>query len=296
MKKLLFMGIMLISLFASMAAAAERPAAFSFVIPSPVVYDVPFSVQLQVDTDGFNFIDYDLSTGTSDGSATFSGVTRADQFQLVSVLSGLQDGGAYYRVRTETNGGVFSASSARTLLTYNDVKISGIGEGGTTFVLQTVPLRTVTSDTAGDTFAISSNSASVTALLSRCGDSVVGYEDINSDGIKQQTESQEACDDGNTVGGDGCAADCRYIDLGYSCTFTNFGGRDGRCTPLNPVDYALVRITAILKQQCYPLMSQAPTFPNNLRYNCEDDGVSARAITSRLKYQLIGGVLLELFQ
>ena len=29
--------------------------------------------------------------------------------------------------------------------------------------------------------------------------------------------SDEACDDGNTVSGDGCAADCKSVDSGYSC-------------------------------------------------------------------------------
>jgi fibro-slime domain-containing protein len=35
------------------------------------------------------------------------------------------------------------------------------------------------------------------------------------DGVRSQ---DEACDDGNTTGGDGCAADCLTVDPGYSCT------------------------------------------------------------------------------
>src|SRR4051812_26163579 len=35
----------------------------------------------------------------------------------------------------------------------------------------------------------------------------------------------EACDDGNTMNGDGCAADCKTVEPGYSCpSAQGFGG------------------------------------------------------------------------
>src|ERR1700690_2593700 len=43
----------------------------------------------------------------------------------------------------------------------------------------------------------------MTATHSVCGDGVRGAD--------------EACDDGNTVSGDGCAADCLTVEPGYSC-------------------------------------------------------------------------------
>ncbi|HEY0841028.1 MAG TPA: myxococcus cysteine-rich repeat containing protein [Vulgatibacter sp.] len=46
----------------------------------------------------------------------------------------------------------------------------------------------------------------------RCGDGIVG--------------EGEACDDGNTSGGDGCSADCRTIEVGWTCAAP---GSD--CTP-----------------------------------------------------------------
>ncbi len=46
--------------------------------------------------------------------------------------------------------------------------------------------------------------ASFTTIHSVCGDGVRGPD--------------EACDDGNAVGDDGCAADCHSVDPGFSCT------------------------------------------------------------------------------
>ena len=41
-----------------------------------------------------------------------------------------------------------------------------------------------------------------------------GEPGVCGDGI---LDDDEACDDGNTVDGDGCSADCKYVDEGFSC-------------------------------------------------------------------------------
>ncbi len=46
------------------------------------------------------------------------------------------------------------------------------------------------------------------------GGSFVSHS-VCGDGVR---DSDEACDDGNAVGGDGCAADCHSVDPGFSCT------------------------------------------------------------------------------
>jgi len=64
--------------------------------------------------------------------------------------------------------------------------------------------------------------------LDRCGDGVLG--------------ETEACDDGNTVGGDGCSSDCRTVEFGYTCMLPGddcvssvcgdgFVGGDEECDP-----------------------------------------------------------------
>ena len=40
----------------------------------------------------------------------------------------------------------------------------------------------------------------------------LGSLDVCGDGIRAATE---ACDDGNTVGGDGCSADCQKVEFGF---------------------------------------------------------------------------------
>ena len=46
-----------------------------------------------------------------------------------------------------------------------------------------------------------------------CGDGVVDTA-ANTTSI----DAEEACDDGNTTGGDGCAADCSAVESGYTCS------------------------------------------------------------------------------
>jgi len=43
-----------------------------------------------------------------------------------------------------------------------------------------------------------------------CGDG------IKSNGPKN-TDMREACDDGNTISGDGCSSDCKTVEVGYEC-------------------------------------------------------------------------------
>lgn len=51
-------------------------------------------------------------------------------------------------------------------------------------------------------------------------------EDICGDGLTPSIN--EACDDGNTVSGDGCSSTC-YIETGYKCTYDKTTGGISTC-------------------------------------------------------------------
>lgn len=51
----------------------------------------------------------------------------------------------------------------------------------------------------------------------RCGDSI--RDDAEAGGIAAPNTSQEKCDDGNTVSGDGCQNDCNFVEAGYECPY-----------------------------------------------------------------------------
>ena len=279
-QKLLIIPLLLL-FFAPLAIAAD--ADFTFSIPEKIVYDVPFPVQLHVNSHGVSFIDYDLSVGTNNGKALFSpGVQRVDQFQLVGGLSGPQENGLYYRVRTETNGNTLATAAPSNLLTLSNVRVSGTLDCGFTFILRSVPQKMLTAAQSGVDFTITSQDSTVVIpQLSLCGDGVVGYVDSNQDGIKQSSENNEACDPA-LLGGDGCSADCRYIKSTHkiqgqtslaSKFACDFGSRDCTLQPLLAQDRLLAKLNAIFnipadvsdqKPSCFPYVGHpdAITFEN----------------------------------
>lgn len=255
--KRLFMSFLLVVVVA--AAVQAQTASFSFVVPAKVIFDVPFSVQLQVHTEGEEFIAYDLSVGTDTQQATFgNGLSRGDSF-LLNALT--QNNGQSYRVVTDTNGNVMKTSAPTTLLTFTDVRFQGTGTGGT-FILLAQP-RKIIHSTAGKSYTLSLiDSSIITPSLSTCGDGVVGYDDANSNGIKDSGETNEACDDGNDAGSssadnyaankDGCSADCKVIDIGYACTNTAFGSSNSACTKMDKVELFRTKMNAFFAGQCFP--------------------------------------------
>ena len=237
--------------------AAAQEAAFTFVLPSPVIYGVPFAAEVQVDSDNINFIDYDLSVGSSSNRVSFSAaqLSRADPFQLAAALSGSPGGGASYRVRTETNGNVMSSSAATRLFTLSNLYLSG--QEGTDAngleLLFSATSQSITAAQSGTTFTLQpEESMSFSPEISVCGDGVVGYADTNSNGIEDEGESREACDDGNGVDKDGCAAQCDYVELGWECRNTEFGQRQSECTKLQAREFLIQKVTALVNGECYP--------------------------------------------
>ncbi len=263
MKRLLLLGMALMMV---VSLAAAQTADFNFVVPTPIIYDVPFDVQLQVNTDGEEFIDYDLSVGSTSGQVTFSsGLRRADPFQFVESLSG-PHGGASYRVRTETNGNTMTTSVLTTLFTLTNIKFQGTAPAAS-FTLLPLPQRSITPATSGRTFTITApDSISITPQLSSCGDGVIGYIDANNNGIEDLGEKREACDTAVSGGADGCSAACDYINLGWKCTNTDFGSRNSVCTQLTPQQFFLEKTTALINAECYPKAEH----PDALY--CKEDG------------------------
>ena len=80
----------------------------------------------------------------------------------------------------------------------------GAGSGGASFLGGGVGAATVDAATTPVFDALdNSDRVLMTSHMSKCGDGV--------------RTSDEACDDGNTASGDGCAGDCRSVESGYSC-------------------------------------------------------------------------------
>ena len=64
----------------------------------------------------------------------------------------------------------------------------------------------------------------ITASVTHFSDFVV-VEDFATCGDSKR-EVGEMCDDGNTASGDGCAADCSVVEIGYTCSGGSSGGPD----------------------------------------------------------------------
>jgi hypothetical protein len=75
MRKLIFITLSLLLL--SLVNAAEFPATFSFTTSPMIVYDVPFLVNLNVETAGQSYIDYDL---------TVQGTNNIEEMTLLLIL------------------------------------------------------------------------------------------------------------------------------------------------------------------------------------------------------------------
>ncbi len=250
--KLTIILTLFVILLAPWALAETGDADVGFTFPTPVVYDVPFPMDVQVNSHNVQFIDYDLSVGSDNNKAIFTaGLSRADNFQFVSSLSGPQGNGATYRVRTETNGNTFTSNQAKRLFSLSNVKFTGIQQGGSKIVLKSAPQKTVTAVPGSTITAVNGvDSVLITPSLSTCGDGVVGYFDADSDGVKDTNEKEEACDTG-AVQVTGCHA-CEYIEIGYKGTNCWFGS--GLCVvdKMDARELLREKLNALLSNQCYP--------------------------------------------
>ena len=264
MKKLLLVGIALLLSFAVLADHTRNTVADSamitFSVPSPVVADVPFSVDVLVNAANGHtpFTEFDLSFTP----AIFTGHQR--NLFTVHPSTGIYATG--YRYSTTATGITMSSStSGTTLLFFLDANVQGI----TPFQvgLDTTQIHTITASIGYDALTVTSTpSASITPAPSVCGDGVVGYFDTgtgaNTDNGRQDAgELPEACDSISS----GCVG-CQYIAIGYKATLCGFGSRTCQVTPLSPRDLLREKLNALLDGTCYPV---APTAHPNPLY-CED--------------------------
>ena len=244
----------LILILITLPLALAQDAQISITPPSPVIYDVPFTAVISVNSHNVEFIDYDLSIGSSNNDVVFgTGLKRVDPFQ-VSSLTGSEQ--TYYRVRTETNGKVMQTNSLLPIFHLTKLSITGTSKVSTSLTLQFTPQRTITPATSGMSFANIQevSSQTITPKLSSCGDGVVGYFDTNSNGVKDTGDANEACDCGTDPTAEclaGCY-ECRYIKLGYKGTDCHFGSRSCKVVEMDPGQFFLEKTTALINGECYP--------------------------------------------
>ncbi len=244
------MVILALLVASALASAVNSNADITFVVPTPVVYDVPFGVDVMVNSGNAAFIDYDLTVGTSDDRATFgAAISRGDSFQYVPALSGPQGGGNTFRVRTETNGNTYSSNAAQRLFLLSDVAFKGKPdvESGSRIVLKDAPLQQITAAPGVAAFIIQGHDSDlITPVLSACGDGVIGYFDADGNGRKDAGEAEEKCE-----GAAGCHV-CQYVEIGYKATNCGFGSRNCVIQAMEKKDLAVGKFTALMNKECYP--------------------------------------------
>lgn len=258
--KLIFLVVLLSSITLVMAAAPQ--AKVTFTVPTAVVYDVPLGVNVNLDTHGAQFIDYDIVVTTDTQKALFNSHSGGAFTNELS-LTGVKEGGISYRYYTNTDGTTL-VKTGDTLFTLTGVKFTPASIGDTRFTLQSGKVTPPT----GEAFEVTSEASMVVKpQLSVCGDGVVGYEDINRNGVKDAEDNPEACDEGVNQGKGGCADDCTYVTLGYIGNNCGFGSYSCMVTALSAREFFLQKITALINGECYP---------NNVhpeRMYCDDTGV-----------------------
>ncbi len=252
----------------TLADAAVNPD-----IANSVVADVPFSTMASMNTNGINILSYNLYVTSNNPLLRYSGAIRGELFPQndLDANNGPQDGGITYRYQVKPKVGYdANAAEFRSLFTLA-AQVEGLGPAVISLKTnpQTIhPDNVVTPSEAGRSAQIRQEALAVQPVLSRCGDGVVGYYDdgaaggILNNGIKDGGEKDEACDDGNTVGSsadekyaskkDGCSSDCRFVDIGYQCSNTQFGSRRSVCAPIPPKQLLIEKITALVGEECYP--------------------------------------------
>jgi hypothetical protein len=88
--------------------------------------------------------------------------------------------------------------------------------------------------------------------ISACGDSVVGYNDVNENGIRDNDEWIEACDG---TAESGCIENCQFIEVGYKVapnSNCDFGSRNCQLTEMTPEELLKAKLNALIDGQCYP--------------------------------------------
>jgi len=265
-------GLILILFSVSMVMAATEGGLY-IQVPTPVVKGIPFNLNLEI------------KTTFQDGVAVKAG--SADLY-LIGV-SGMQsnlpsnrvtnDNYFLRRITPERNGYVSGSLTVWNFYlptTLLPEEVTGNFKQECEATLENKILTTLkvtlpdTERTEQYTFSINPDNTRIT----KCGgDNLVWVADpktirptdsICGDGVVDTRAGyNEKCDDGNTNDEDGCAADCKYVELGWTCVNTNFGDRydpTKPCTRMSATDLFLAKAKSILNKQCYPevILSQLP--------------------------------------
>lgn len=243
-----------------MGIVFAAPADITYTVPTPVVSDVPFLIDVNVNAGTIPFTEFDLSFTSNPSGVVFE--SHSPNYFTVHPLTGTHSN--MYRYYT-------TATGATQISTGQLFQLLAHIQGTTTsqITLAAGSPSTITQSIGYGALAVSSTpSAPFTPVLSVCGDGVVGYIDANNNRIKEGTEANEACDDGNINPNDGCSATCTYVGLGYSCTNTAFGDRNSVCTAMSRKDFFLAKMNALFNNQCYP----TDTHPNVIyEWFCDSD-------------------------
>ena len=235
-----------------------------------VVADVPFTLTVNMNTNGQELISYNLYVTSDDSRAVLDTPHRGILFpnNLLSSDSGSIDSNHQYRYQVIPLVGYTASNHAVESLFTLNTKIPGVAQTNLQLKRDGATVHrdnVITPQAAGTTVTIGDTPLSVTPALSRCGDGIVGYVDTNNNGVRDTGEVQEACDDGNNVGStlsdnyvvsrDGCSTDCLVVDLGWDCAQKGFGDRittGAACSRISSHEFFISKISSLARGECYP--------------------------------------------
>lgn len=236
------------------SALVIADADVSFTVPSPIVKDVPFDISVEMNSNNDNVARIQLYTTSQSQQINFLSASRGSWLpdSIVQKNEVLLGGKTWWYNIGPTAPNFESSTEFKNVVTVRaQTKVDD--------TLQLTPADNVVARYPdGSAINIIPTTQSIATSNSACGDGVVGYFDTNSNGIQEDTESREACDEGSESGvnknaaSGGCITQCTYVELGYSCTNTNFGDRNSACTRMSRKDFFLTKMNAFFNNQCYP--------------------------------------------
>ncbi len=230
------------------------------VVNTPVVYDIPFSVNVLTATSDAGkpvpIIEYGVTVTSDTNRALFQ--SYSSDPAALNVKTGPLDTNTKYRVFTDSSGNSWTPATLFTL----GVKFTGkpADEKGTKIILDSKPavghfFTPATGKGSPFTSITSTDSGVIIPQLSKCGDGVVGYVDTNVDGINNDgdkgAKTQEACDSSDGANKDKCV-NCQYVAIGYVAQNCGFGSYGCTIKKMNSKELFLARVTALVNGNCYP--------------------------------------------
>lgn len=269
--------ILFIVLFSLLAGSVAAAVQMKVVTPAFVVSDVPFLIGVQFHTGGQAIGSAQAAVKAANSPDTLAQFTGASQCSgcldnnLLEIYSGTDNGKPARILKSNGKVSVTYTTSAFTQNFYTITAESILGTGQNTrsekIELVLGPTNTYMKDADGNSLAFEATTPVVyesayEVRRPECGNGVVDYFDTDVDNSFDDTEQQEACDDGNKAGSssangyssgkDGCSSDCKVVDLGYTCSGTALGDRNSACTTIKRAPFFLAKMDALFTGQCYP--------------------------------------------